>query len=170
MKTNGRYRSIAVAAIAIMIPLSIGTFYSAALAEAAGAPISPSPATAPATPTKGPEVATIGSGPYLGPLAEELLKLAQIEAEAVDSTPSEKEPATATITAMGGNSLTAEERAKLAALPAPLPTLLDLPMPKLELMELPKDGVPELTREELEKRASELASPAAPQSTQESAR
>jgi hypothetical protein len=55
--------------------------------------------------------------------------------------------------------MTAGELAKLAALLAVPLTLPVEAMPKLELMQLPTDGIPQLTAEEREKRASELADP-----------
>ena len=109
--------------------------------------------------SKGPEVTTVGADPYVGPLPEELAKLGQ-GAVAEESVPlSEKEAPTQTVISGKGDLLTAEALAKLAVLlEAPLvspPWVMD----KLAPMEVPTIGDPELTPEEWEKRARELATP-----------
>jgi type II secretory pathway component HofQ len=104
-------------------------------------------------------VSTVGTDPYIGPLPEELTKLAQVEAAGVTSPTPAKAPETTTITKGGPTPPTAAELAKLAALPANPDTLPVPVMPKLELMNVPKEGTPELTTQEREKHARELASP-----------
>ena len=147
MSANGRYRKYLTPMFGALLLFSPDSWKSSAFAN------EPTPFT------KGPEVSTVGAGPYLGPLPEELSKLAQVEAVAVDSPSLDKEPDATTITTVGGNTLTAEELAKLAAFPA-VPATLPVPfMPKLDLMDVPTEGIPELTAEELQKRARELSAP-----------
>jgi hypothetical protein len=147
MSTNGKYRPYLIALFAALGLFASYSCVTSALADDA-API-----------TKGPEVSTVGSGPYLGPLPEELSKLAEMDAATAESSSSDKEPAAATMTAGGLNILTTEEQAKLAALLAVPVTPLESTMPKLGIMEIPKDGIPELTQQEREKHAIELATP-----------
>lgn len=134
---------------AAMILLVLAPRGSSALAES-------SPAT------KGPEVSTVGTGPYLGPLPEELAKLAQLAAAAELTPAPAKEPAAATITTGAGNTLTVEELAKLAALPAIVDTTSVPLMLKLVPMTVSKDGTASLTPQERDKRVRELATPPAP--------
>jgi hypothetical protein len=112
-----------------------------------------------AAPAKGPDVSTVGTDPYLGPLPEELTKLALVTASPTEATPQTKEPEVATITTSGGNTLTVEEQAKLAAIVVGPALLPDSFMQKLEPMVVPTEGTPELTTQELEKRAAELETP-----------
>jgi hypothetical protein len=62
---------------------------------------------------KGPEVSTVGGGPYLGPLPEELVKLELTQAPTEAPTEAAKESATETISEGLGNELTSGEIAKL---------------------------------------------------------
>lgn len=146
MRTYAKRRSHLILLSAALAVVSLDAWCSSALADG------------PAAVTKGIEVSTVGTAPYLGPLPEELAKLAQPEATTVISPSPAKEPDTATITRSGGNTLTEAELAKVAALllliPAPPP---EPAMLKLEVMPVPKDGVPQLTAQEREKRARELA-------------
>lgn len=110
--------------------------------------------------TKGPEVSTVGIGPYFGPLPEELAKLDQPTENPTETQPPQvKEPAVQTVTWSGGNALTVEELAKLEGLLATPTTPIVPELPKLEPMQVPVEGTPELTAEELEKRARELSAP-----------
>lgn len=123
-------------------------------------PISGSTALAEDPPMgKGPEVSTVGTGPYLGPLPEELAKLEQTETLPETVPPQSKDTPATTITPGIGNTLTVEELAKLAELLAIPVTLPSTVMEKLEPMQVPVNGIPSLTAEEREKRAQELAAP-----------
>jgi len=147
MSAVGKYRLFLIPIFAASVLLSSDSLRSSAFADG------------PAPTTKGPEVSTVGTDPYIGPLPEELAKLAQLEATPVTSPPPVKEQATATITTGGGNTLTAEELAKLAAFLA-VPVTPPAPvMPKLEIMTVLKDGIPQLTAQERDKHARELATP-----------
>jgi hypothetical protein len=146
MTTGDKLRPHSIPMLAAFLLLAPGPWSSSARAND------------PAPLTKGPEVSTIGTTPYLGPLPEELAKLARFEAAAGTSPQAIKDAVTATITKEGGNVLTPEELAKVAALP-PIP-LIQLPaMQKLELMNVPKEGIPDLTAQERDKRAAELSAP-----------
>ena len=109
--------------------------------------------------TKGPDVSTVGTGPYLGPLPEELAKLPQQVTSAETGPMLAKEPATATTTTVGGNTLTVGELAKVAALQAILGALPVPLMQKLEPMKVAMDGIPTLTAQERDKHAKELGTP-----------
>lgn len=114
--------------------------------------------------TKAPEVSTVGTEPYVGPLPGELLKLTLVEASSQAPAPTGKEPDVSTILSGVPGAPTEEALAKLAAYLA-TPVTLPLPeMPKLDPMAVPTDGTPALTPQELEKRASELAARRASQS------
>lgn len=110
-------------------------------------------------PVKGPDVSTVSSEPYTGPTPQELEKLAQITASPVESTPEAKTLDVSTITTTGGNALTAAEQAKLAAIVSAPTVWPDTFMQKLEPMVVPTEGTPDLTTQELEKRARELMAP-----------
>lgn len=142
-----------------MAPVVVITITSTAWLTAAHAAI--------ATPTtKGEEVSTVGTAPYLGPLPEELAKLAELEVAEPASSGPDKEPSVDTITHAGANTLTEAEMAKAAALSVIAPVLPEWLMLKLAPMQLSKDGTPQLTAPERAKRAAELnASPTAPRST-----
>ena len=120
---------------------------------------SPARAEGPAPTTKGEEVSTVGSGPYAGPMPEELTKLAELAAAIPAPSPPKKEPSADTITGGGGHTLTDAERAKAAALPVIPSSLPDWLMLKLTPMVVSKDGVPQLTAPERAKRAVELSAP-----------
>jgi hypothetical protein len=120
----------------------------------------PAPTDVPST-TKGPEVLTVGTGPYLGPLPEELAKLSGPGAPAPSEPAPAKEPEVSTIMIGSGNVLTVAELAKLAAYPVLLDSLPAALMIKPEPMEVSKIGIPELTPTEREKHAKESAVPQA---------
>lgn len=121
-----------------------------------------SSALADSSPTaKSPEVSTVGTGPYLGPDAAELAKLAQQEASTEAAPTPPKEPAVATISTGAGNILTVAELAKWAAVQTILGTPSVPLMPKLGPMTVAKNGVPDLTAQERDKHARELATPQA---------
>ena len=143
------------------IPIVVATSLSSATAWLTAAH-----ADIPAPTTKGEEVSTIGTAPYLGPLPEELAKLAELGAAEPASSVPDKEPSVDTITHAGGNTLTEAELAKAAALPVIAPVLPEWLRLKLAPMQLSKDGSPQLTAPERAKRAAELnASPTTPRST-----
>jgi hypothetical protein len=114
------------------------------------------PARADSVPSpKGAEVTTVGTGPYAGPLPEELAKLAQQQALPETAPLSAKEPAVSTMTTVGADSLTLAEQVKLEALRI-FPVTLPLPlMIKLEPMHISKEGTAVLTPQEREKHANE---------------
>ena len=133
----------------------------AALSATAQRSRSASAPPADASMTKGQEVETVGTGPYLGPLPEELEKLAQVEAAAAAAPLPEKGPAVVTLTPSRGDTLTAAEQAKLASfLASPVP-LVTPEMMKLGTMQVPTTGVSQLTAQEREKHEHELAAPPA---------
>lgn len=100
--------------------------------------------------TKGPDVVTAGTGPYTGPTAAELAKLAGQETGSGADASVGKAQEAATINREGGNTLTPAELLKLQTL---LQTLPPPDMLKLPVMELSKDGTPEMTAQELQKLA-----------------
>jgi hypothetical protein len=151
MATNGNCRQF--------LSLFLIPIFTALVLVSSDAWRSPALADGPGSITKGPEVSTVGTGPYHGPLPEELAKLAAVEAAGVTSPLPAKTPETVTITKGGPIAPTAAELAKLAALPTNPDTLAVPVMPKLGLMQVPRDGTPELTAQEREKRARELAAP-----------
>jgi hypothetical protein len=107
---------------------------------------------------KAPEVSTVGTGPYAGPSSEELAKLAQVQATSAATSSPTKGPEVVTMAAGGDHPLTQSEEVKLAEFLA-VPAILAIPiMPKLEVMHLLTVGTPDLTPQEREKRARELAS------------
>lgn len=121
MNTNGKSRPYMISLLAMLVSVSPTVWTPAALAE--GPPAA-----------KAPEVSTTGTRPYLGPLPEELAKLARMEAAPKPAALPAKEPAVLTITT-GGSTLTSEERAKLAQILA-IPLVLPMPdLSKLDAMQ-----------------------------------
>jgi hypothetical protein len=106
---------------------------------------------------KEPEVATVGSGAYVGPLPEELAKLAKVRALPLSVPSPAKDSPHATFTVAGIYHMTEAELAKLAALPSAPVALPALPTAKPAPMQVPKDGTSVLTAGELEKLAMLLA-------------
>lgn len=130
----------------------------------AGIGLTPVRAGAPPA-TKPPEVSTVGTQPYTGPLPEELAKLAGLEAPSAPAAAEEKTPSVETVTVVPDAPLSPSELAKLAALlptPAlPIATPFEIPpgmeTAKPDPMPDRSGGPAELTSEELAKRAAELA-------------
>jgi hypothetical protein len=143
-------------------------FLAAALVAVAAMVASALPARADSAPvTKGHDVTTVGTDPYLGLTAAELAKLAQLQGEP-PTTPAEPKAApAATIGANSPHPLNPAEQAKLAAMVA---TVRTLPLPimvKLALMQVATTGTQVLTPQEREKHANEatrhdLAAPTSP--------
>jgi hypothetical protein len=160
MNRYDKYWTFMISVFTALALLSPGSRRFSALAEG------------PAPVTKGPEVSTVGTGPYLGPLPDEVAKLAQLEAAAVTPPAPGKEPAAATITTGGGNVLTVAELAKLAALKT-LPAKRPVPtMSKPVLKKGQAGGTVPVTAQEREKTAKTVektetgktnAAPSAPQ-------
>ncbi len=102
--------------------------------------------------TKEQDVITVGTGPYTGPTAAELAKLAMVQHESSVAPSEAKARAVSTIGPARSPELTPAQLAKLQtllqALPAPPPEMVKLPP-----IEVPKDGIPEMTAQEREKLA-----------------
>lgn len=112
--------------------------------------------------TKAPEVSTIGTGAYTGPVPEELSKLALVEAAPAASPTQAKEAEASTVTPGDGTTLSEEALAKMTALlSVPMALPLPVPMLKLEPMQVAEEGIPQLTPQEREKRAQNPPAPRA---------
>ncbi len=119
--------------------------------------VSASAADAPAA--KQPEVSTVGTEPYPGPLPEEIAKVAEVQSRSADAPLPAKEPVVATVTPAGTDTLTAAEKAKVAAL-VPAAQAPPVVMKKPPAMTPPQDGTPQLTPQEQKKHADEQAAQA----------
>jgi hypothetical protein len=142
MRSDPRYRACLVPALALA-GLFLTDLCSGPAVAGSDLPIS-----------KGPEVSTVGAGPYLGPSATELAKLSALESVPAPVPRQVKDPVGSTITLGSASVLTQAELAKIAGLPQIVLHLPDLP--KLGIMKVPTEGIPELTAREREKRAGEL--------------